>query len=207
MTGGVVYWVRLGKQRELKAGEGGKSSWEQQAWQLWGRYWHVCFVQHQHFAFCHQLECYRKKGDFTLRESGVVYGPVQRLPTAVLSGWGKALTSKSIRHVFPLGGGPFLDLCQFLWDIPQQRSRLTRFMVYSGHHGLFLEEGVARPPPPPGGGTGGCCCSSLQVFPSGKHACYQMCIGFAERVIWITLKLCPCTASSELWLLISQVTR
>lgn len=43
-----------------------------------------------------------------LRENAIVCGPTQRLPAAaVLPGWGKALTSISIRHVFPLQGAPF----------------------------------------------------------------------------------------------------
>ena len=72
-----------------------------------------------------------------------MYGPTQRLLAAGLSGWGKAVTSKSIRHVFLLGGAPFFDLYQFLRVMPQQRSRLSRFTVCSGHHGSV-----------PGGGGG-----------------------------------------------------
>lgn len=56
--------------------------------------------------------------------------------------------------------------------------------------------------------NGGCCSSrSLQVFPSRKCLHHQVCRGFTERNIWISLTLCLCTASNELWLLISQVTR
>lgn len=112
---GVVYWVRCGKQRELKTDEGGKSSWEQQAGQLWDRCWCALCIFGPAPAFCfyHQLEHYRKKMQFPLRESRIVYGPTQRLPAAVLSGQGEA-RNKSIRHVFPLGGAPFLDLYKFL---------------------------------------------------------------------------------------------
>lgn len=60
------------------------------------------------FCFYHQL--YSKNPQFTLRKSEVVCGPTQRLPAALLSGLGKALTSKSIKHVFPVGGTPLLDL-------------------------------------------------------------------------------------------------
>lgn len=72
----------------------------------------ACLVQHHRFAFTTSFTV--KKPQFTLRKSEIVYGPMQRLPAALLSGLGKALTSTSIQHVFSVGGTPFLDLYQYL---------------------------------------------------------------------------------------------
>lgn len=63
-----------------------------------------CLVQHQHLPFI------TKNTERFLLSERVVCGPAQRLPTSVLSGWGKAVTGEGIRHIFSLGGA----LYQFL---------------------------------------------------------------------------------------------
>lgn len=99
------------------------------------------------FCFYHQLEWYRKKTRFPLRESGTVCGPTQRLPAAVLSGLGKALTSKSIKHVFPLGGAPFFGSVPIL--VRHALTAVPSVQVHSLQWSPWVcswRRGLTRPP-------------------------------------------------------------
>lgn len=168
----MVCRVRLGKQREVKAAEDGKAAGSSRA----AVGWQMLFGPAPAFAFYHQTT-----ESFILRER-VVCGPMQRLPTYVLSGWGKALTGEGIRHVFSLGGPPFL-LCSCSCEVcPSSSPRLT---VCRGHQGSVV---CACSHFCPREGTGAPCCSSLQVCPS------RMSVGSAGRVTEIR---CSCTASGE----------
>lgn len=93
--------------------------------QLDGR---CCLVQPQYLPFIT-----KSTESFVLRER-VVCGPMQRLPPYALSGWGKALTGKGIRHVFSLGGAPFL-LVPVVVRCAPAAVPLCRLTVCSSHQG------------------------------------------------------------------------
>lgn len=111
VTEGVVYWAGL-KQRY----ESGKSSWEQQSWQPWGRYWcALClFSPTLAFWFYCQLENYGRNHDWLWGGVGLCVASSGGWQLLSCQGEINAVTSMSKRNVFPLGGAPFWGLYQLL---------------------------------------------------------------------------------------------
>lgn len=121
----MVCRVRLGKQRELRAAEDGKAAGSSRA----AVGWQMLFCPAPPFAFITKTT-----ESFILRVS-VVCGPMQRLPTYVLSGWGKALTDEGIRHIFSLGEAPFL-LCSSSCEVCPSSSLTAQADSLQGSSGL-----------------------------------------------------------------------
>lgn len=129
-----------------------------------------CLVQHQHLPFIT-----RATESFILKER-VVCGPMQRLPTYILSGWGTVLTSEAIRHVFSLGGAPFLLFTSSCEMCPSSSPTVQADSLQwsPATSGLWVCSPFC-----PREGTGAPSCSSLKVSPSKTS------VGFAGRVTGI----------------------